>query len=121
MGSNFLAPGTMVALPDETNPKPKPNQVTLPDEANPNPRPNPNQVTLPDESGAEGAPLINQLLGRFVMVRADKLDALAKKPRRTKVSAEDLLPATSALASAPSPPLNPPPAPIQHRSRIPEL
>jgi hypothetical protein len=26
-------------------------------------------VTLPDESGAEGAPLINQLLGRFVMVR----------------------------------------------------
>ena len=48
-------------------------------------------MTLPDESGAEGAPLINQLLGRFVMVRPDKLDALAKKPRRTKVSAEDLL------------------------------
>ena len=42
-------------------------------------------VTLPAEDGAEGAPLVNQLLGRFVMQRPDKLDALAKKPRRTKV------------------------------------
>jgi len=48
-------------------------------------------VTLPTEDGAEGAPLVNQLLGRFVMQRPDKLDALAKKPRRTKVSPEDLL------------------------------
>ena len=52
-------------------------------------------VALPDEAGPEGAPLVNQLLGRFVVHRADKLDALAKKPRRSKVAPEDLLRAIS--------------------------
>ena len=61
-------------------------------------------VALPDEAGPASAPLVNQLLGRFVMHRADKLDALAKKPRRTKVSAaEDLLPLPPPLTPTPTP------------------
>ena len=52
-------------------------------------------VVLPEEDGKDGAPLVNQLLGRAVMPRADRLEGLKKRKEvfgsRSKVPEEDLL------------------------------